>query len=403
MRGLVLPVLVVGLLASGCGDESEPVTEGTIRSEADTTTTDGTSATEPGDASSVGSQGVALTLVAELEELTAMAVNPGTGELYVAERAGRVRRIDPQSGEVLGQAVDISDEVSTDVERGLLGVDVSAEGVMYLSYTDLEGDTRLHAVELDGDGNAEMESRRELLTVDQPFGNHNGGDVHIGPDGHLYLGLGDGGGGGDPLGSGQDPSTLLGTILRIDPTGGDPYSVPDDNPFADGEGGAPEVWLYGVRNPWRFSWDRESGDLWIADVGQDTWEEIDLLPGPDAGRGANLGWAEMEGLEPFEGGSEPVDHTPPVHVYGRDRGCTVIGGYVYRGAKLASLDGAYIYGDYCEGQLLALRVDGGEVVETLDLGLNVGSTQLVSFGQDLEGELYVLTQGGLLYRLDPEV
>lgn len=389
-------VLVAALVAAGCGDDGESSGGGTDRLHT-------TPTTSTGDPSAIPE--LTLTPLAELAELTAMAVHPRTGELYVVERAGRVVRVDPDSGEVLGEVVDIRDEVSMDMEQGLLGVEVSPDDVMYLSYTDLDGDTRLHAVALAEDGSARLETRREILTLDQPYANHNGGDVHIGPDGYLYLGLGDGGMAGDPFENGQNPSTLLGTILRIDPTGGDPYSVPEDNPFADGDSGAPEVWLYGVRNPWRFSWDRETGDLWIGDVGQDTWEEIDMLPAPDAGRGANLGWSEMEGLEPYDDGSEPPNHTPPVHVYGRDQGCTVIGGYVYRGEQIPSLDGVYIYGDYCEGRLLGLRVEGGEVTEKLDLGVGAGGAdtepaRLVSFGQDLEGELYVLTQGGKLYRLD---
>lgn len=403
---LLASLVTLALVAAACGgDDGEPVTEGTVSVDPleDPTPTDGTTPTTDASTSEPGSARVEVALeeVARLDSLTAMTQHPQNGDLYIAERVGRVQIVDPESGDVRGPIIDIRDEVSTDGERGLLGVAIAPEGdLLYLSYTDVEGDTRVHELALRGDGSVDPATRREVFTIEQPFANHNGGQVSFGPDDLLYLGLGDGGGGGDPLGTGQDPTDLLGTIIRIDPRGGDPYAIPADNPFVEGSGGAPEVWLWGVRNPWRFSWDQETADLWVGDVGQNAIEEIDHLPAPDAGRGANLGWPRMEGDQPFEGGTPPDDHTPPIHQYPNPgQGCSVTGGYVYRGSQLAFLDGVYVYGDFCAGDLLGLRVEDGELIEELDLGLNVGEANLVSFGQDRDGELYVLGLDGVLYRL----
>jgi glucose/arabinose dehydrogenase len=243
-----------------------------------------------------------------------------------------------------------------------------------------------------------------VLAVDQPFANHNGGDVEFGPDGYLYFGLGDGGSAGDPEGNGQDPSTLLGSMLRIDPQGtldGDePYAIPGDNPFADGDAGEPEVWLYGLRNPWRFSFDPATDDLWIADVGQNAWEEINRLPAADGGgRGANLGWNELEGTHSFEG-VNPDDGVLPVFEYPHDDGgCSVTGGVVYRGNAIAGLAGAYLFGDLCNPTLRALDVSGDEPREVSFDDSEVGN--LVSFGQDNDGEVYAVSLDGPIYRLDP--
>jgi hypothetical protein len=221
------------------------------------------------------------------------------------------------------------------------------------------------------------------------------------------VGLGDGGAGGDPSGTGQRNDDLLGSILRIDPlgtAGGEGYAIPDDNPFVDG-GGSPEIWVYGVRNPWRFTFDRDTGDLWIGDVGQESIEEITYLPADGdepAGRGANLGWAEMEGSAVF-GDAEPDGHVPPVHEYASNDGnCSVTGGYVYRGEAIEGLDGAYHYGDFCAGELLSLRVDDeGALVDQRSLEVSLGSNTLSSFGEDLDGELYVLSLGeGKVYKLE---
>jgi glucose/arabinose dehydrogenase len=400
-------MLAVG--AVGCSDD-DPDISGTVTVESivpptsDAPSTESTSSTDgTGDTrdTTPAVEEVALAEVAQVGSLSALAAHPESGDLFLAQRDGVVVVVDPESGEASEPVVDISDDTVAEGERGLLGIAVAPDGAhLYLHYTNTEGDTRLIELPLDG-REVDTDGRRELLALDQPFPNHNGGELSFGPDGLLYLGLGDGGSAGDPLEAGQDTSVLLGKVLRIDPDG-DPYSIPEDNPFVD-DGGAPEVWLYGVRNPWRFSWDRETGDLWIADVGQNEIEEIDLLPAADgAGRGANLGWNEMEGDTPFSGGTEPEGHVPPVYQYTHAEGCSVTGGYVYRGEALPFLDGVYVFGDYCTSQLWGIRVDGdGRVTERLDLGVNAGGNQLVSFGEGLDGELYVLTQAGTLYRLDP--
>ena len=218
--------------------------------------------------------------------------------------------------------------------------------------------------------------------------------------------MGDGGSGGDPLNAGQDPTTWLGAVLRIEPTpeGVEPYSVPPDNPYvaADGQdpAGRPEIFLIGVRNPWRFSFDRDRGDLWIADVGQDSYEEVTvLLAANGGGLGANLGWRLREGLHSFTG-DEPPGHADPVWEYGQDDGCSVTGGFVYRGAAIEDLYGAYVFGDYCTSRLWAVQISTGEV-EFRDLGVEVPGGSLASFGEDAQGELYTLSLNGPIARIVP--
>jgi glucose/arabinose dehydrogenase len=294
--------------------------------------------------------------------------------------------------------------VVTDVEQGLLGIEFSPDGgTLYVSYSLApDGDSRVDAYTMAGD-EVDTGSRRELLAVEQPYANHNGGDLAIGPDGYLYIGLGDGGSGGDPEGNGQDTQVLLGKILRVDPdrpADGKEYGIPADNPFADGADGAPEVWLYGVRNPWRFSFDAETGDLWIADVGQESIEEIDLLPAADGGgKGANLGWNEMEGAHPFEDGTNPDGGVLPLFEFDHgDGGCAVTGGVVYRGTAIPELAGAYLFTDYCDGRLRGVRAGDGQVVE--EHTFDAEGTELVSFGEDAEGEVYVLSLDGTIYRVE---
>ena len=340
---------------------------------------------------------VALTEVASMSSPTAGAVGPD-GTLYLAERGGTVH---PLTDDGVGEAVvDLSGETTTDGERGLLGLAFAADGSeLFLSWTDLEGHTVVAAMAVEDD-RIEPEQRRELYTLEQPFGNHNGGDIEVGPDGLLYIGLGDGGGGGDPLEAGQDLSTPLGALLRIDPHAGDPYAVPDDNPYVDDDAAVDEILAFGLRNPWRFSFDAETGDLWIADVGQDEREEVNRVSLEEAS-GANFGWNRMEGTREFAG-SEPDDHVPPIYEYetGGDEGCAITGGYVYTGDAIPELYGAYLYADYCNGLVRALVVDGdGQVVEQGDLGVDAG--QVVSFVEDDQGELYLLDLGGQITRLDP--
>ena len=343
-------------------------------------------------------------VILTLDEPIDMAVAPGDDLLWVAERAGLVLRVDMERGQVVETILDITAETEATGEQGLLGIAVT-DRWLFANFTDLQGNTQVEVFEREGTGLSGR--RRTILTQTQPFRNHNGGDLAIGPDGLLYVGFGDGGSAGDPLDAGQDPTTWLGAVLRIQPTPGgvEPYGVPPDNPFVAGEGqsvaGRPEIFLIGVRNPWRFSFDRATGDLWIADVGQDSYEEVTvLLAANGGGLGANLGWRLREGLHSYAG-DEPPGHADPVWVYGQDDGCSVTGGFVYRGAAIEDLYGAYVFGDYCTSRLWAVQISTGEV-EFRDLGVEVPGGSLASFGEDARGELYTLSLNGPVARIVPE-
>lgn len=244
---------------------------------------------------------------------------------------------------------------------------------------------------------ADEASAREVLVVDQPYSNHNGGQLAFGPDGFLYVGLGDGGSAGDPADNAQNLNSFLGKILRIDPkaTGGSPYGIPSNNPFLDEDGVRPEIWAYGLRNPWRFSFDRENGDLWIGDAGQERREEIDLLT--SSAGGDNFGWDGYEGTLVYEQ-PVPEDSEDPVYEYGGELGSAVIGGYVYRGSQIPELQGIYVFGDFYNPQVRAL-VESGGIYEEVPLGLSVAN--ISAFGEDAAGELYVLSLSGQVYRLSP--
>lgn len=347
---------------------------------------------------------VRLKEIGRFDQPLAIVARAGHEALYVGERGGRIRVVD--RGKVLADSlIDISQETTTGGERGLLGIAFSPDGTrLYLSFTDLRGNSRLDEVTM-GQGALDIDvgSRRTLLKVNQPYSNHNGGHVAFGPDGMLYFGLGDGGSGGDPGNRAQNTKELLGKILRIDPRsqGDAPYGIPPDNPFANGSPnqGRGEIWAYGLRNPWRFSFDRANGDLWIGDVGQDEVEEIDWLKaGTDAG--ANLGWNRLEGSRAFEG-TAPVDAVGPFHEYSHSVGQAVTGGFVYRGSRIPALVGRYLFGDLNPARLWALERTGQRQTKRHDLGVGVDEGTLVSFGEDLNGELYVVSIGGSVYRLDP--
>jgi glucose/arabinose dehydrogenase len=337
--------------------------------------------------------------VANLDEPLGLATRPNDPALYVAERTGKVvairgRVVDPTP------LLDIGDEVSLGGEQGLLGIAFSPDGrFLYVNYTDTRGDTRV--VEWTMDGRVvDPLSRRQVLFVDQPFSNHNGGNLVFGPDGYLYVGLGDGGSGGDPMGNAQDLGTLLGKMLRIDPrpSDGKPHGIPPDNPFVNMSGARPEIWALGLRNPWRYSFDRVTGDLWIGDVGQSSWEEIDRQDASSSG-GENYGWNRMEGDHPYDGGTPPSDYAPPVHEYSSaGPACAVTGGYVYRGALIPELRGAYLFADFCLGRVMALRRVGDEL-QAQSLGLRLEG--LSSFGEDRRGELYAMALSGGLFRIEP--
>ena len=397
---LAAAAAVLAAVLAACGDDGggETSPEPSARS----VTTSTTAPTDPPTTApvSLDEVRVALEEVAVLDAPIALVQRPGFDELVVAERGGAVRVLG--DGGPGAPIVDISDQTTTDGERGLLGIAFSPDGEhLYLSYTNEQGDSRLDEWATGpGVGDVDAGSRRNVLSVDQPFANHNGGNIGFGPDGLLYYGLGDGGGAGDPEERAQDPTELLGKILRIDPrpSGDDPYAVPADNPFADG-GGRGEVFVTGVRNPWRFSFDRRTGDLWVGDVGQGEEEEIDLLPAGSA-RGANLGWDRLEGNRPFEGDA-PAGAVPPVFTYGRDEGYSVTGGYVYRGSAIPGLDGAYVFGDFGAGVVRALAVEGGRVTGERSLGVETGPASLVSFAEDADGELYAVSLDGPVFRLVP--
>ena len=316
----------------------------------------------------------------------------GSGRLFVLEKAGRIRII--ENDQLLeAPFLDITDRVGSSAnEQGLLGLafhpQYAENGWFFVNYTDTNGDTVIARFQVSDDPNsADPASEVQLLGVDQPFPNHNGGALAFGPDGYLYAGLGDGGAAGDPMGNAQDTDSLLGKILRIDVDSAEPYAVPSDNPFGN------EVWAYGLRNPWRMSFDTPTDDLYIGDVGQGEWEEIDFLPAGSAG-GANFGWDHREGAHEYEGGG-PEGMIDPVAEYSHGNGCSVTGGYVYRGS-MAEWNGIYLYGDYCSGIIWGLiQTDGSwQSQQLFDVDVTI-----TSFGQDDAGEIYLVSDNGGIYRL----
>ncbi len=345
--------------------------------------------------------------VADVQNATAMAVRPGDPLLYVALQGGEVVAIRDGSSNP-PTVLDITSMVESGGEQGLLGLVFSPDGAtMYVHYSDVRGDTQVDAYTMNA-GVAVPSTRRAILSVHQPQGNHNGGQLAFGPDGMLYLGLGDGGNANDEGpghasgGNGQSLGTLLGKILRFDPrpTTGAPSLVPTDNPFAGREGAKAEIWAYGLRNPWRFSFDSKNGDLWIGDVGQDEWEEIDharAVNGRDAGKGVNYGWNRLEGSHGFRGDA-PAKAVEPVFEVSHDTGaCSITGGYVYRGRAITALRGMYLFSDYCRGDIHVLRRGKSTPYGERDLGISARNTS--SFGQDEDGELYVLSQSDGLFRI----
>ncbi len=365
-----------------------------------------TTAAPATDQPDLGAVRVKLTEVAQLTEPILVATRPGEADtLYIAQRGGQLRVM---RGGVLDETpvLNISAAVSAGGERGFLGFAFSPDGShLYVNYTDRDGNTNVDQFAMGADGTADLSTARHILFQEQPFANHNGGEVIFGPDGHLYIGLGDGGSAGDPQRNGLNLSTWLGKILRIDPTpnGDQPYTVPADNPFVGQEGAKPEIWTYGLRNPWRFSFDRTTKDLWIGDVGQGNIEEVDRSTvAQGAGKGVNFGWSAFEGRsrynddQPAEGAVEPAFQY--THANGN---CSVTGGYIYRGSAIPALRGAYIYADYCGEGVRAIVVDdagnAGDAVALVDQ-----PDSIVSFGEDADGEIYVCSiNGNVVYRIDP--
>ncbi len=351
---------------------------------------------------------LSLVLVAQgLDAPLYVTAPPGdTQRIFIVEQSGRIRIL--RNGTLLPTPfLDLSGRISSGGERGLLGLafhpQYAANRRFVVYYTNPSGDTRVSVFQASSNPDlADAASEQVILAVTQPFANHNGGMVVFGPDGKLYIGLGDGGSGGDPQGNGQNRNVLLGKILRLDVNGSGQASVPADNPFAGQSGRRPEIWSYGLRNPWRFSFDRTLGDLYIGDVGQSAREEIDVsTEAAQLGRGLNYGWNTMEGTACYSPstGCVRTGLTLPVLDYDHGAGCSVTGGYVYRGAAIPPLRGTYFYGDYCQGWVRSFRLSGTGVTLPTDWASLRPGGQITSFGEDAQGEIYIVIQSGKVLRI----
>jgi glucose/arabinose dehydrogenase len=330
----------------------------------------------------------------------------GSGRLFIAGQDGDIWVVNEEG---VGQTfLNVTSLISRDAsERGLLGLafhpDYEQNGQFFINYTDTFGNTVIarYTVSADDPNVADPDSAQEILFIDQPYANHNGGGIAFGPDGYLYIGMGDGGSAGDPQGNGQDGQALLGKMLRIDVNGqneDNAYAIPADNPYINNSALAPEVWALGLRNPWRFSFDRETGDLYIADVGQNIYEEVNFQPADSTG-GENYGWNIMEATHSYSGVLIPDGLVLPFAEYSHSEGCSITGGYVYRGATMPDLQGIYFFSDYCFGTIWASFRDS-----TGDWNTNVfmdAHVTVSSFGEDEAGELYVLDHTGTVYQLAP--
>jgi glucose/arabinose dehydrogenase len=333
----------------------------------------------------------------------------GSGRLFVVQQSGQIRVVDPNGVLRAAPFVDLAPRIVVGGEQGLLGLafhpNFAANGRLFVDYTRAgDGAEVISELTASADrGSANPASERVLLTVADPYINHNGGQLAFGPDGYLYIGMGDGGGGGDPLGNGQSRKTLLGKILRIDVNGphasGKQYAIPNTNPYAAGGtspgAGLPEIWAYGLRNPWRFSFDRGTGDLYIGDVGQNAWEEIDRQPAGFGGQ--NYGWNAFEGSHCYSAACSGVVAVSPITEYSHSDGCSVTGGYVYRGTRQPSLKGIYVFGDYCAGTIFTVPAGGG--IHPPKPVAHTGKL-ISSFGEGEDGEIYMVDLGGGgLYRV----
>ncbi len=342
--------------------------------------------------------------------LTLYATNAGDGSnrLFVLEQPGKINIV--RDGVVAPTPfLDLTPLVNQDItrgysEQGLLGLDFhpdyATNGQFFVHYNAPNRDTVIarYQVSADNPDVADFDSAEIIFTHPQPYFNHNGGQIEFGPDGYLYIALGDGGDANDPLNHGQSPDTLLGNILRIDVDSAAPYAIPDDNPVNTVNPElAPEIWAWGLRNPWRFSFDRFTGDLYIADVGQNQWEEINFEPADYPG-GGNYGWRIMEGTHNFASGNNPGNLIDPIAEYDHSLGCSVTGGYVYRGEELPELQGVYFFGDYCSGRIWTTYRDSNGDWQTAEFMSNTGIS-ISSFGEDEAGELYVVGYHGRILKL----
>jgi glucose/arabinose dehydrogenase len=360
----------------------------------------------------LGRPSLDLALVARnFERPVDLEAPAGDCRLFVVEQTGRIRVI--RDGQVLATPfLDISDRVRTGGERGLLGLafhpDYASNGRFFLDYIQPNGNTRITEMRAPNPSadTADPTTERIIMRVPQPYANHNGGKLAFGNDGFLYIGLGDGGSAGDPQGNAQNLQSRLGKLLRIDVDGASPFSVPDDNPFVGRDDALPEIWAYGLRNPWRFAFDSETGDLLIGDVGQAKMEEIDLGRAARGG-GENYGWHIMEGTNCYRPrfGCDQTGLTAPIATYTHAEGCSITGGVVYRGRRMPGYHGVYFYSDFCTGFLRSLRVENGQAVSRRDWTSSLGTrlSRVTSFGVDADGEAYVVTVGGEIYRIVPQV
>jgi glucose/arabinose dehydrogenase len=400
-------VLLLAMTAVACGggggdaDGREPAAAGPPAGSADAA---------PGEATAEPSaaKGVRLRRVGSFDAPVYLTSPPGDrARQFVVEQGGRVRII--RDGRTLGDPfLDISDQVTAGGEQGLLSIafapDYRTSGLFYVYFTDEDGDQRIVEYRRRDADHADPGSARLVLRMPDDESNHNGGLLLYGPDDLLYVGTGDGGGGGDQHGSrgnAQDLGSLLGKILRIDPraAGGRPYSVPQDNPFVGRSGARGEVYAYGLRNPWRFSFDRRTGALTIGDVGQGEWEEIDYVA-RGRGRGANFGWRPFEGRAQYTPGESAPGHVQPVIVRSHgDGNCSITGGVVVRDRNVPALRGRYVFGDFCRGRVESAKLAGGRARGVRNTSLRVSN--LSSFGEDAQGRVYVLSLGGPVFRIVP--
>ena len=369
---------------------------------ADKPTAGQTSASQPSASQSSNDVRLAVEQVASgLDQPVYLTAPAGDPRLFIVEQPGRIRIV--ENGALLGKPfLDIANKVRSGGEQGLLSVafhpQYRANGFLVVNYTDNKGDTRIERYTVSADKNiVDPRSAKLILGVDQRYSNHQGGLNLFGPDGMLYIGMGDGGSQGDPHGNGQSRSVLLGKLLRINVDRGDPYLIPAANPYAKG-GGRGEIWALGLRNPWRFAFDRFSGLLYIADVGQDGYEEVNVVPMPNAG--VNYGWNLMEGPSCYRssGCNQAGLQLPALSYSHENSACSIIGGFVYRGEKIPEIKGQYFYSDYCNSWLRSFGFADGKVTDRHEWPVGrLGS--IVSFGEDSKGELYICTSSGRVYRI----
>jgi len=412
------------LLLAACGAPPEVVQSPTATVTPSKTPTPGASPTSTPATAPAAPQGVSLdhlklalkpVVVGLTQPIALVSPNDGSDRIFIAQQTGVVAEM--VRGKVLSRHyLDLSGLVIDQGEQGLLGIAFSpgfaTNGRVYVNYIDHNGDTEIvrYTADKPASTSPKWVSRQVVLRIAQPYANHNGGNLVFGPDGMLYIGVGDGGSERDPQHRGQDLSTLLGKMLRIDTgdatssaTSPGTYRIPADNPFVGRSGARPEIWSYGLRNPWRYSFDASTGALWIGDVGQDAWEEVDYQP-PGAG-GQNWGWSLWEGNHRFPPGAPSISRAGfsfPIVEYSHPFGETVVGGYVYRGAAYPALRGTYLYADYIKGWVGGVRVTsptGAPLASPQSRVLTRTGGRPSSFGVDRAGDLYLLDYGGTIYRV----